>query len=448
MITSKGYFRIAEFLVIWWGLSGGFGAIAEGETSKEEAFAITIELTQSATKKRKVALFERYATAVERLQAEFQKNGQLDDLLSAKAEVKAARESMTTGDEDFPGIAELRKVLAEELDQIDAAETEQLNEIRRKYIAVLRQQIPELTKAGRVEEATRLDNQRKALEAKLAGEDSGQTPSPARGEPSGKLIEGEVLYGEVTLSGGEYRLQEELQIGYRKEKTEDEQGFLSVRDRAELSGGGIWVNFGSLVAEDARFEDMALKEELQGTFTATRCLFENCTFEKKGGWMVNWFGTRWVFEECVFHRAFFTEWTNAKVGVKITNCTFIGVDFPSFLMKENPEWESEHEWRTIENCRFTECEVPISVLLATEDCVFEDCRFVEDKLPETKQLLTEANKPMNTTVYFIGIQEPEIPSPSSRLKFHPKRATTAMEKWGCPPFYELQAGEVRFREGE
>lgn len=429
-------------------LSGSLCSAASGQTTKEEAFAVTVEMIQAASKDRKAALFDRYAGAVERLQADFQNKGDLAHALEARREAAKARESLAIGNADFPGIAQLREILKEELAKIEPVEQAKIDDARRKYVDHLRKRVRELTKAGDLDEASRLSAEQKKMEAQLADSAPAAETEPAPSEPSGELKQGEVLFGKVTLSGGSHRLRDELQIGKRKDNIESEKGFLTVKDRAEISRGAIWVNFGALVAENARFEGVALKEELQGRFTATKSLFENCTFSKKGGWMVAWFGTKWELDQCAIHDSFFPEWTNSKMGLKITNCTFIDVDFPSFQMRPGDRdavWQSQHEWRTIEKCRFVECEIPVSVLLATEDCVFVDCKFVEDDIPETQELLSAPADSMKVRVYYSGIAVPEIPSPSPKLKFDVKSATSVQENWGCPPFYIIGANELQFR---
>jgi len=420
------------------------------QNSDEEAYSITLELIESAYTKQRTDLFESYAGAVERLQNQFQSQGDLANALLARQEAELGRESATLGDEDFPGVGRLREILQAELSKIETARVTKLNTARREYVARLKDRVAELTRQGDLDEALRLDAMRQTLEAELAdptkpAEEMAAT-APAT-QASGDLKQGEVLFGELILSGGSHRLRDELQIGKRQDHTEEERGFLTVKDRAEISGGAIWTNFGTLVAENSRFEGVALTEELQGTFTATRTLFENCTFAKKGGWQVAWFGTKWHFDECVFHGSFFPEWTNAQVGLNITNCTFIDVEFPSFQMKTDQDvaWQSNHQWRTIEMCRFIGCEIPLSVLLATRDCVFEDCTFVEDQIHETRQLLSSLTESIRVTVYYTGLEAPEIVPPSPNLKIEVKRATRAQENWGCPPFYTLMEGALQFR---
>lgn len=425
---------------------------ATAQDSDEEAFSITAELIESAYTKQKAALFESYAGAVERLQSQFQSQGDLANALRAREEVKMARESASLGEEDFPSVGRLREILQGELAKVEAVRLGKINTARREYVARLKDRVTELTQQGDLEEALRLDGIRRTLEAELTAPPRTETPKPAEAiapmtQTSGELKQGEILFGELTLSGGSHRLRDELQIGKRQDDTEEERGFLTVKDRAEISGGAIWTNFGALVAENARFEGVTLTEELHGSFKATKTLFEKCTFAKKGGWGVAWFGTKWHFDECVFHDSFFPKWTNSEVGLNLTNCTFIDVDFPSFRMKTDQDavWQSQHQWRTIEKCRFIECEVPVSVLLATQNCVFEDCQFVEDQIPETRQMLSSLTDSLRVTVYYTGLAVPEIVSSSPKLKIEVKRATAAQENWGCPPFYTTLGGALQFR---
>ena len=60
------------------------------------------------------------------------------------------------------------------------------------------------------------------------------------------------------------------------------------------------------------------------------------------------------------------------------NCTFHKVDFPTFNYKGDAGAEAQHSWRTLDECLFRKCEVPMSVVAATKDSVFDGCKIVAD----------------------------------------------------------------------
>lgn len=160
-----------------------------------------------------------------------------------------------------------------------------------------------------------------------------------------------------------------------------------------------------------------------------------------------WFGSKWEFTECVFKGSFFKRWTTSDVGVKIKSCTFYDVKFPSFNIKENPTKESRSPWRTIENCLFVGCEIPISMLIATTNCVFEDCRFVQDEVIENRERYVSmmVGDEFETKVYLRNSEEPSIPSPSPKYVFSFPPPPEELKTVGCPPFYTFSSNELQFR---
>ena len=98
------------------------------------------------------ALFEKYIEAVDRLREGFIKKGDLDGALVAGKVIEAAKKG-TTSEETVPGLPPLRKILDNQLEKIDSAETRQLIKLRKAQIKHLDEQVVELTKAGKLEEA-------------------------------------------------------------------------------------------------------------------------------------------------------------------------------------------------------------------------------------------------------------------------------------------------------
>ena len=423
------------------------------------AYRTTLEFIRSSSNKERAELFQRYGQAVERLRTKLQQQGDLENALKAREEFERTK-SMEVVDVSFPGIEPLREVLERELAKIEDSEVQKLNEVHRKYLDQLQAAILELTKAGELDKAVELDAKKKEIIALIA------TPAPATKtdivpptngggtklpppplEPSGKLDDGEVLYGELVISGGSHRLRKEVQIGRRKEVLESEKGYLSLKDGAEITGGGFFANFGRFTIDQSRLEDVAIREELQATFSGTKSIFQDCTFAKGGGWGVAWFGSKWEFTDCVFKGSFFKRWTSADVGVKIMNCTFYDVKFPAFDIRENPVAEARYKWRTIENCLFVGCEIPISMLIATTNCVFEDCRFVKDEVIENRERYKSmtVEEKVETIVYLRNSEEPSIPSPSPEYVFSFAPPPEELKTVGCPPFYTIRSNKLEFR---
>ena len=71
-------------------------------------------------------------------------------------------------------------------------------------------------------------------------------------------------------------------------------------------------------------------------------------------------------------------------AIDVSYCTFNQVTFPDFRFETDAVKELASGKLAIKHCRFVRCEVPLSVLLLTEGCVFERCKFV--KTPVNKPL--------------------------------------------------------------
>lgn len=150
----------------------GSGVPVLGEEADEAAYSATLDLIRSSTDKERAELFQRYGQAVARLQTKLQKQGDLENALKAREEIERTK-SMELVDVSFPGIAPLREVLERELAKIAASEAERLNEVHQKYSDQLEAAILELTKAGELDQAVKLDAKRKEILAQIAA------PSPS-----------------------------------------------------------------------------------------------------------------------------------------------------------------------------------------------------------------------------------------------------------------------------
>ena len=79
-------------------------------------------------------------------------------------------------------------------------------------------------------------------------------------------------------------------------------------------------------------------------------------------------------------------WNLRDVGVRATNCTFYGVEFSKLKYLKDAAEEVKMDWLQIKNCRFVDCVIPESLLIATQECVFENCTFGE---PEPSVVASE-----------------------------------------------------------
>jgi hypothetical protein len=151
----------------------------------------------------------------------------------------------------------------------------------------------------------------------------------------------------------------------------------------QIEAADIFLNLHSIWRADGTlFKDSKISVEMNAKFEASNSLFQSCDLHKGGGWWVGFYSSKWTFDNCVFSKSFISKWKVIDDGVRTTHCTFYDVDFSRLRYKEDAGKEAVNEWVAIKNCRFVNCKVPESVLLATQECVFENCEFgaLEDDL--------------------------------------------------------------------
>jgi len=108
--------------------------------------------------------------------------------------------------------------------------------------------------------------------------------------------------------------------------------------------------------------------------------FDECDMHRTGGWFVDWWATRWKFENCVISRDFLPpEVDVANYAIDAVQCTFLGVKMPGIKYKGDPSKYIQSKDLRFEKCRFVECEIHESLLAACVDCAFENCQFLSKK---------------------------------------------------------------------
>ncbi len=134
------------------------------------------------------------------------------------------------------------------------------------------------------------------------------------------------------------------------------------------------------------FRKVKVTGQMSVSMNAKNSGFEDCEFFKEGGWFVDYWSTRWNFENCVFTKKFFHDFGVTDYAIKAVHCTFIGLKLPVIGLKGDPSKYLQHDDLKFENCRFIQCEVPQSSLAATVNCVFEGCQFPAKKHDWPKEM--------------------------------------------------------------
>jgi hypothetical protein len=127
--------------------------------------------------------------------------------------------------------------------------------------------------------------------------------------------------------------------------------------------------------------------------------FDECEMHRTGGWFVDMWGTRWTFENCVFNRSFLLpEIDVGNYAIHARRCDFLGVKMPAIKYKNDPSKYVQGNDLRFEKCRFSECEIPETLLAACVDCAFDNCQF-----PSKKGDWSKASEPVKVLATIVGL---------------------------------------------
>jgi hypothetical protein len=154
--------------------------------------------------------------------------------------------------------------------------------------------------------------------------------------------------------------------------------------------------------EGALLRDCTFHGDLGTGLKAKNSAFEECMFRKSGGWFVQWAGTRWSFDNCVFTRSFMPASFGVNdYSVHAVGCTFNGIKMPNFGLKKNPAEGVQGKDLQFVRCKFVGCDIPETMLALTIDCAFENCQFDSKKFNWEK-----AARDLEVKAYILGGRVP------------------------------------------
>ncbi|MEX2580776.1 MAG: hypothetical protein WD342_17085 [Verrucomicrobiales bacterium] len=405
-------------LFAWPGHSGAEDSGARRLDTLLFAHSVEMEDVDKAFRERIEKLNADYVRALEREAVARQQAGRLEDVLALRAEMEHVEEFGRPGEEAYPDHSTLRGKYA-----AAASDIERENWIARrpnleKHIGELEDLKIDLTKAGDLETAVEVSRHLGDLTASLADQAANPVAAGAKRGTSrfvdevvtdSPLHSGERFSDEVELKPGVYEFSAPVVIG-DPVSGDPQPGTVEIPPGTTFRDGEMLVDQGTVTATESLFSEFDLAVDLGGSFAATACLFDRGRIRKGGAWTVRNYSAKWTFENCVFNGVFLFPLTQRPNGIKMTECTVIGVDIPPAEYYDTPVKESQHEWRQVERCLFVNCSIPESVLLMTEDCVFENCTFV----PDIESV--EPEKSARITLYFRN-SPVEPPPGNNRVVF-------------------------------
>ena len=244
--------------------------------------------------------------------------------------------------------------------------------------------------------------------------------------------DGGAITTDRVLPPGEYRNKKKVTIGRHDDADPKKLYAVTVVSSpvTRIVDSSIAIEKGRWQAEGTRFIRTGLDLYLDGTMEAKNSIFEACTMGKKGTWFIPWFSTKWSLQNCIVTKSFLHGWNLTDVGVQARQCTFYGVQLPVIKYRDDAAVEVKKPWLTIKNCRFVECRVPESLLIATQDCVFEHCTFgdpepkIPIKSPITLRIYTTEPgvKPATGPDRMVEVLDAaKVPSPAGATLKHNRR---------------------------
>jgi len=362
-----------------------------------------IEKIEIESLSKQADLAKKYTSALDVLEKKLTPEGNLDVILHIREERQAIEKSGQPSSHADKPIVELRDKYNSALKVIQ----DELALSRKKVTDGISQKIKDqettLTRSGKIDEAVavRKEGERLLLEL-LAGSDAPAVaeaadprstmlpelkPLKAITLPSQKppvneksfTIQGRWLE-DMTVPATKQKVSESFLIGHFEKK---------IAPLVVLSPGNAWnggegvridVSLGRFYATKSRFSQIAFGGDNGCELFFTNCVLNDCSFAKTGGWWAMDQSVKFYFENCVISKRFAPKMNVPDTGFRAQGCVFEKIEFATFsFFKKEPADYVNHPWERLNNCRFIECEIPISVLLLTRDCLFENCIFVDDR---------------------------------------------------------------------
>ncbi len=365
-------------------------------------------------------LVEGYRAALERLQETTQAKGALEALLEVRGELDSLQADGQPGTSKItsPQLMKLRGIFAESKQSIVERQAAAMHEVTSTYTTALEALVPELTKVGKLDEALKAKALAEAIKVGAPDAENGGRPEMGIGSGGGSgNVPGAGKIPVKVTARAENRLAEVPEIeaplvgadifskpdwpllvmlpkgDYAIEgvtKYESKKGrMLVISAGSTFRGEGDKAHWNVANAittgKSLTFEGFNLRGNLGSRLYLEQCSFKDMVMGKGGGWFGGRFMSRWQFRNCAIEGSFVDTWATRHTGVQMLGCRIEGVKFPPlvYLNDDEPSEIALNDEMMILDSYFAQCEIPVSVLSLTEDCVFVDCRFVADPNPLT-----------------------------------------------------------------
>ncbi len=406
-----------------------FCMLAAGDMSHgQEPFGVMrksvmeqVETLETESLFKQAELANKYVAALDALEKRIAATGDLDAVMHVREEKGAVQKDGTTTSHQDKPLVELRG----KYDAASKAISDERSAARGRIAAELARKIKDqeaaLTKAGSVDAAIALRKDGEALLLELSAGGSSDLveasadPRETSGPDLAPLKAITIPDDKPPLKDAPFSIKgrwlENMTVPVMKQRV---SGWTILGDRggpkawitvvvppgtvwSGSQGAGFELSAGKVIATRAKFADLSLVGDLACNYYFLNCDFTNCGFNKGGVWYGWDQATKFYFENCIIRKRFNQSMNFTDLGFRAQTSVFEDVEFPSFdFRKKEPADQVNHTWLRISNCRFTGCQIPLSVLLLTRDCIFENCTFV----PDGDKVNTEPlKKPVEVVIY-------------------------------------------------
>lgn len=335
----------------------------------------------------------QYLKGLERLEAGYTSKGELEGVLATKKEVDlVSKTGKTTDVGSIPDLAKAQSIYIKARDEIAADMLPKLERWLSKQLSEVKEIQAQLTQDNRIDDATILLKETNRIQRMLSDPSTiptvlGITFLKSEAEPAVVVSNLEMdpgspftepiwtedrKIGPGAVEGG----GKEIKLISEEEKGEGPD--VEIVPGTTLTNGKFFCERGTLEVERALFKDGRFVTGLHGHFSAEDSLFERTSLTKGGGWFVSLWTAKFEIDNCVFQDKFFEKWSTVNVGLKMKSSTLFSVQLPSLDYRKEGGEQIGTDNFLVRDCRFVDCEVPVTFLVMTKDCVFENCKFIDD----------------------------------------------------------------------
>jgi hypothetical protein len=207
--------------------------------------------------------------------------------------------------------------------------------------------------------------------------------------PTATPLNGEVAWAEKegvhTITGNVMVGENPANYGHKRPGS---KATLRLEAGCFVDGGAITVSDGLFDAAGDAAHPVVIKNvkfvvETGALLKATNTIFENCSFSKGGSLRAGSFNAKFELADCLLIQTVFEKLNQADYGLKITGCTMIDGKMPNRVNNPGSNIDTlktvTHEWSTIVDNDFYNCEFSVSSVWCLRRCNLYSCLLTSEE---------------------------------------------------------------------